>query len=150
MKSLFTNYNLKQFGVSVFPAFAAVLLPKCPLCWMTILSSLGLGSAISVTWLKPLTLLFLVLALVGIGFRARRRGAYKPLFGGISIAILIYVSKFTFGFDTGAYLGGVALMGVSFWNARPLPVQPENPACSCDGLPYLKNGEKYDSTVSNL
>jgi hypothetical protein len=134
MKSPFTYYQLKQFGCTVLPAFAVVLLPKCPLCWMTILSTLGLSSVISAAWLNPLALLFLALAIAGIAFRAYRRRIYGPLVLGISAAILIYVSKFTFGFDAGAYVGGAILMGASFWNARPMTIESENPAC-CDQLP---------------
>lgn len=134
MKVPIAHDQFKQLGITILPAFAAALVPKCPLCWMAILSSLGLGTAIGAAWLQPLTLFFLVVALGAIAYRARRRRAYGALILGISAAIVIYISKFVFGLDSGAYLGGAALMGASLWNSRPGRDSAENIPCGCNGI----------------
>lgn len=133
MKVPFAQDQFKQLGITILPAFAAALVPKCPLCWMAILSSLGLGPAIGAAWLQPLTLFFLALALGAIAYRARRRGAYGALILGISAAIIIYISKFIFGLDSGAYLGSAALIAASFWNARAKLEKAEVINCCCSG-----------------
>ena len=69
-------------GVLALPAIGASLLPKfiCPVCspaHAALLSSLGLGFLISTTYLLPLTLVLLSLAVGSLFVRAsgrRRRG----------------------------------------------------------------------------
>ncbi len=62
-----------SIGVSVLPKLA------CPACWPAyagLLTSIGLGFLISVRYLLPLTIAFLVLALAAMLFRARDRRGY--------------------------------------------------------------------------
>jgi len=64
-----------SIGVSVLPKLA------CPACWPAytgLLTSIGLGFLISVRYLLPLTVAFLVLALAAMPFRARDRHGYGP------------------------------------------------------------------------
>src|SRR5579884_1177672 len=100
------------------------LLPKltCPVCWPVyagILSSLGLGFINYTTYLLPLTILFLVLAVASLGYRAKNRRGYKPFILGVLAAIIVIVSKFIFVSDLTTYGGIVLLMGTSLWNSWP-------------------------------
>lgn len=134
MKVPIAQDQFKQLGITILPAFAAALVPKCPLCWMAILRSLGLGSSISAAWLQPLTLFFLVVALAAIAYRAHRRRAYGAPILRISAAMIIYVSRFIIRPDVGTYRGGAALMGASLWNSRPAPEIAGSIPCGCSGL----------------
>ncbi len=130
MKMPFAQDQIKQLGIGILPAFAVALLPKCPLCWMAILSTLGLGSIISVAWLQPLTILFLVVAVGALAFRARRIKAYGPLTLAMGAAVAVYLFKFVFNVDTGVYLAGAVLMGASIWNSL-LRSKVPTPGCAC-------------------
>jgi mercuric ion transport protein len=71
--------------LTVIPGIGAALLPKltCPVCWPAyagLLSSLGFGFVNYTTYLLPLTILFLILAVASLGYRAKNRRGYKPLF----------------------------------------------------------------------
>jgi len=71
------------------------------------------------TYLFPLTVLSLALALAALGFRAKRRRGYGPFAAGIMAAGLLLAGKFVI--DSNVAVGGglVALVGVSLWNSWP-------------------------------
>jgi hypothetical protein len=78
-------------GVSVLPKLA------CPACWPAyagLLTSIGLGFLISVRYLLPLTITFLVLALAAMLFRARDRRGYGPFWLAVLAASGVLLGKF--------------------------------------------------------
>jgi hypothetical protein len=100
------------------------LLPKltCPACWPAyagLLSSLGIGFVNYTPYLLPLAALFLIVAVVSLGYRAKNRRGYAPLMLGSGAAVIVIVGKFVLASDLAMYGGIALLMSASLWNAWP-------------------------------
>lgn len=124
--------------LTVLPGIGIALIPKltCPVCWPAyagLLSLLGLGFVNYTTYLLPLTILFLVLAVASLGYRAKNRRGYKLFILGVLAAIIVIVSKFIFVSDLTTYGGIALLMGASLWNSWPKRRANSGscPACVC-------------------
>src|ERR1700693_2864619 len=92
------------------PGVGVSLLPKliCPACWPAyagIVSALGLGFLISAKYLLPLTVAFLAIAALALGFRASRRRGYGPFWTGVAAAVMILTGKFYFDAAQATYAG---------------------------------------------
>lgn len=118
-------------GPSVFTAALMAAVPKCPLRAMALMGALGVGSIIGSTWLQPLSVALLLLSVGALFVRTRRLRIYGPLYVGLAASTAIYLCKFTFGYDTGVYLGGAALPGASVWNALPKRRSTNDSRCRC-------------------
>ena len=117
-----------------FPALASILIaamPKCPLCWMALMSALGLGSTLRWQWLQPLACALLFVSITVLFLRARRRRIYGPLCLGLVAASVIYICKFKFNYDLGVYLGSAALLGATLWNAVLQRQVADETHCHC-------------------
>ncbi len=106
------------------PASIISFLPVglCPACWpayAALFGSIGLGFLLQLRYLVPLTIVFLALAVAGLGYRARTRRGYGPLLLGITAAALIVAGKFFSSSDPILYVGIGFLLGASLWNAWP-------------------------------
>ena len=106
------------------PASILSFLPVglCPACWPAyagLLGSVGLGFLLQLRYLVPLTVVFLALAVAGLGYRARTRRGYGPLFLGTAAAVLVVAGKFFLTSDPIVYVGIGFLLGASLWNAWP-------------------------------
>ena len=106
------------------PGVGVSLLPKlaCPAClpaYAGLLSSVGLSFLIGTAYLLPLTIAFLLLALVAMAFRARVRRGYRPLLLGLVASVGIVLGKFLW--DSRFLLYGAVglLILTSIWNALP-------------------------------
>ena len=111
-------------SLGVAPGILFAFLPKvaCPACWPAyagILSSLGLGFLLNASYLFPLTLSFLVVAVGALAFRAKRRRGYGPFIAGLASSVVVLLGKFAFDSDPAMYLGIAILMGASLWNSWP-------------------------------
>jgi hypothetical protein len=106
-----------SIGTSAVPALLTVLMPKCPICWMALMSSLGVGSTIGADWLRPIAFGLLLLPVIALFIRARRCGRYGAFLLGIVAASAMYFCKFELFSDPGVYLSGLGLVGASIWNA---------------------------------
>src|SRR5260370_35402120 len=98
-----------SIGVSVLPKLA------CPACWPAyagLLTSIGLGFLISVGYLLPLTIAFLVLALAAMLFRARDRRGYGPFLLAVLAASGVLLGKFAGDFRNTVY-GAIGLLAVA-------------------------------------
>ena len=109
------------------------LLPAavCPICspaYAALLSSLGRG-CIATTYLLPMTVGFLTVALGALGFRASSRRGLWPFAIGVAAAALVLGGKFWLGSSATTYLGVGLLGAASVWNAIPKRRTPE--ACTC-------------------
>jgi hypothetical protein len=132
--------RVATFGRRLFPAVPSSvvsLLPvgACPACWPVyagVLSLLGMGFLLETTYLLPLTVLFLAVAVFALGYRARRRWGYAPFALGIVASLLLVIGKFVFNWNPATYAGLALLMVASFWNAWPRREknQVACPACS--------------------
>jgi hypothetical protein len=110
-------------GALTVPAVAVSLVPKviCPICspaYTAFLSSLGLGF-IATTYLLPVTVGFLALALAALGFRASSRRGLGPFWIGVVAAACLVGGRFWFASDPTTYLGVGLLVVASIWNAIP-------------------------------
>lgn len=111
-------------SLATVPGIGIALLPNiaCPACWPAyagILSSVGLGVLLDVRWLLPLTAVFLLVALVALGFRARRRRGLGPFFVGLAASVVVLIGKFKLGSDAAMYSGLGLLVLASIWNTWP-------------------------------
>jgi len=125
----------KRF-VTVFPVIGAALLPKltCPACWPAyagLLSALGIGFVNYTPYLLPLTMLFVLITLFSLGYRASRRRGIRPLLLGSLAAIILIVGRFGFNSDLAMYGGLILLIGASIWNSWPVKTPKTEPCPSC-------------------
>jgi hypothetical protein len=121
-----------RLPLTLLPAAAVTLLPKCPLCLMGIMSALGLGTLIGVGWLKPLTLVMLGAAVGSLALRARRSRGYNPLLLGLLAAVMVFVSKFYLDYPLAAYGGLVLLFAATLWGAwAGGRATPQGGDCGC-------------------
>lgn len=112
-------------SLAVLPGVSVSLLPKlaCPMCWPAyagLLSSLGLGFLISTTYLLPVTVAFLVIAVLALGFRAGTRRGYGPMLVGVVAATAVFFGKFLLESNAAMYGGVALLLAASMWNSWPL------------------------------
>ena len=120
-----TNHTWKQ-NLLAAPGIGLSLLPKiaCPACWPAyagLLSSIGLGFLVpNRTYLLPLTVAFLLIAIGTLAFRARRRRGYWPFALGILAAGLILLGKFSLASNPVLYAGLGLLILASAWNSWPI------------------------------
>jgi hypothetical protein len=121
------------------PVVGTAVLPKLfyPFCWPAytgLLGSLGLGFINYTPYLLPLTLGFLIVALVSLGYGAKSRCGYVPLLLGLLAAVMMLTGNFFFASDWTLYGGLALLLGASLWNAWPLRSRAYPVYCSA-GLP---------------
>lgn len=132
--------SLKQ-TLPTLPAVGIALLPKltCAACWPAyagLLSALGVGFIDYTPYLLPLTVAFLFLTLVMLGYRARSRRGYAPFVLGTAAAAIVLVGKFALDSDMALYGGITLLVGASLWNACPVRAQGKCSACTAPDVQF--------------
>jgi hypothetical protein len=125
----------RNIGFSALSAILVAALPKCPLCWIALMSALGVGSALNSTWLQPLIIVLLFLPVSMLLAGAHRRRGYGPFFLGLLAAIAMYLCKFRLNYDFGVYLSGATLLGASVWNIVTKQQEAANIQCHCPAQP---------------
>jgi len=82
------------------------------------------------TYLLPLTILSLVLAVAALSYRAPRRRGYGPFVLGFVAAVGLVVGKFAVDSNRMVYGSIAALVGASLWNSWPRTITsvPSAPA----------------------
>jgi mercuric ion transport protein len=125
----------KAATFAVVPGALLSVLPvvSCPSCWPAyagVLGSLGVPFLMDASWLLPLTAGALLLALVGLGYRARRRRGFGPLLLGVAAAAAILLGKFALELDAAVYAGAALLVVASVLNTWPKRA-PARDACGC-------------------
>jgi mercuric ion transport protein len=127
------NGTWKQ-GLLAVPGAGIAMLPKlaCPACWPAyagLLSSVGLGFLLSTTYLLPLTLGFLAVALGALAFRATERHGYGPFLIGLFGASGVVFGKFVWEANSILY-GAIGLLVIaSLWNSWPRHTRSERALC---------------------
>src|SRR5712692_7940119 len=94
---------------ATLPGIGVSLLPKavCPICspaYAALLSSLGLGF-LATTYLLPVTVGFLPVALVALVFRASSRRGFGPFGIGLVATAWVLVGKFWLDSTAASYVG---------------------------------------------
>lgn len=118
-------------GFSALTTILIAAMPKCPLCWMALMSALGVSSTINSNWLQPLAGALLCLSISVLLVRVRHRRGYGPFWLGLVAAGAIYLSKFRLHYDSGVYLSGATLLAAAIWNALPRRQAADNTRCRC-------------------
>ncbi len=118
--------------LSALSALGAWLVPAwgCPVClsaFAATMSALGLGFVGTKAVLTRLTGLLLGVALVSIGFGARRRRVYGPLSLSVAAAGLLVAAKFWPGEPWVGYAGLAALLTACIWSARTAVARASDP-----------------------
>ncbi len=123
----------------IFSMFPTLICPGCWPAYTGLLSAMGLPFVPSNTYLFPATVVFLAIAIAGLGFRARGRHGYGPLVLGIAAAAVVLASKFGMNSASVTYAGAGLLIIASIWNS--LPGRAVEPA-SCAQCAQAETGEK--------
>ena len=110
-----SSVALQAVGVSLLPK---LICPMCSPVYAALLSALGLGFLIS-TYLLPLTMIVLSLAVGSLFVRASSRRGLGPFWTGMAAAGCILVGKFFLDSTTLTYAGVGVLVAASVWNAVP-------------------------------
>ena len=116
--------NRWKQSILAVPSICVSVLPKlaCPACWPAyagLLTSIGLGFLISVRYLLPLTIAFLVLALASMLFKARDRRGYGPFLLAVLAACGVLLGKFALDSRPTVYAAIGLLVIASVWNTWP-------------------------------
>jgi hypothetical protein len=96
-----------------------------------------LGFLLETAYLLPLTALSLLVAVIALGYGARRRRGYLPLAVGGAAAALLILGKFVLDSNMAVFVGLYALAGMSLWNAwpvKPIPGCPLPPTETLDQI----------------
>jgi hypothetical protein len=106
------------------PAILASLIPSmtCPLCvtaYTALLSTLGLGFLMSSSYLLPLTVVMLAVAVAALGFEALKCGTWGPLVLSLFGSAMILIGKFLLASAPATYAGVALLLAASIWNLGP-------------------------------
>lgn len=114
----------RRNAFAALPAVGLALLPKltCPACWpayAAVLSAAGLGFLDYTPYLLPLTTVFLAVTLGSLGYRAKHRRGYRPLWVGAVASVVVIAGKFWFDSDLALYSGIALLVATSLWNSWP-------------------------------
>src|SRR5258707_11756542 len=117
------NRTWKQ-SLLALPGVGVPMLPKlaCPACWPAyagLLSSVGLGFFISTVYLLPLTVVFLVVALTALVFRANKRRGYGPFVLGLVAGSAVLLGSFVLELNLIVYSALGLLVIASLWNGWP-------------------------------
>jgi hypothetical protein len=118
-----TNRTWKETVFAV-PAVGVSMLPKviCPICspaYAAVVSSVGLGFLVQTTYLLPITVAFLALAVGSLALRASSRRGLPPFWVGAIGASGVVAGKFWLDFPAIAYVGVGLLLVASIWNVIP-------------------------------
>lgn len=115
--------------IATLPGVGVSMLPKavCPICspaYAALLSSVGLGFLGSTTYLLPVTVALLTLAIGSLFFRASNRRGLGPFGIGLVAAVCLIVGKFWLDSPAMSYVAVGALVSASIWNAVPKRAAP--------------------------
>ncbi len=119
-----TTLAVPGVGVSMLPK---VICPVCSPAYAAVLSSLGLGFLVSTTYLLPVTVAFLAVAVGALAFRASSRRGLWPFWTGMIAASSVVAGKFWVDSSTITYAGVGLLVFASVWNVIPRRAN----ICSC-------------------
>ena len=110
----------RSFALSLVLGLLIALTPKCPFCWaayMSVFSSLGLGTVSYQPWFLPLMIILLVLNVGILFYQALKKKNFGPF--GLSLLgmSLILVGKLSLNSDVLMWSGLILLLGASVWNS---------------------------------
>lgn len=108
--------------LSFIPALLLALLPKCPFCWaayMSLFSTLGIGTIPYQPWLLPVMVALLFINLGVLLYSAPHRNGYLPFYLSLAGALVIVICKFWLDLNTITYIGIGMIFIASIWHSLP-------------------------------
>ncbi|MDQ3666553.1 MAG: hypothetical protein M3410_08230 [Acidobacteriota bacterium] len=145
MMDMFRHANIPKLRsrwrllLTFMPAAGVTLLPKCPLCLIAIMSALGLGTMISVIWLKPLTIALLGVAVASLALSAHRDRGYNQSLLGLLAAVMVFVGKFYLDYPPATYGGLALLFAATVWGGRVRKRSiPSRRDCGCKSRDHTR------------
>lgn len=127
----------RSIGFSAASTLLLAIMPKCPLCWIALVSTIGVTWPVSSEWLRSFVVALSLMQLGLLLFGARRSHDYRPFLLGVIAAIALYVCKFRLALDAGVYLSGAILFCAAIWNAKLIASQPGEIICHCTSSEVL-------------
>src|SRR5213593_2822438 len=103
----------------MFSVFPAVVCPGCWPAYTGLLAAVGLPFFPTRAYLLPITVVFLAVAITGLGFKAKQRRGYGPFVLGVAASMVVLVSRFVVDVRPGTYAGVGLLIVASVWNNVP-------------------------------
>ncbi len=104
--------------VSVLSALVALVCPLCIPALGTFLASIGLGFAVSVTFLQPFLVGLLLISLSSLAWSGRLHKQWWVLAVGAIGALCIYAGRYIWFNQWLMYAGAFFLISISFINFR--------------------------------
>ena len=99
--------------IAVFPT---VFCPACYPALAALLSSFGLGFFASEAVIQPLTIIFLLIALLALFYQSHKLKKYASFIVGVIGALGIYAGHYLFPSLVLTYISVGMLIGASIWN----------------------------------
>jgi hypothetical protein len=112
-----------QAGPGLVASVLAVL-PKCPLCLMSTLSIVGIGSMPFAVWLPQLFPIALVAALLPVAYAAARHRRHAPLVLAAAASVLLSAVWTGFVPVSWSVVGVMVFGSAAVWAARPASHHP--------------------------
>ena len=103
---------------SVFSALVAIVCPLCIPALGAFLASLGLGFAVSVTFLRPFLIVLLLISLGSLVWSVRLHKRWWVLVVGATGAFGIYAGRYIWFRPLLMYTGAFLLIGISIVNFK--------------------------------
>lgn len=102
--------------VSAASTLIVILIPKCPLCAIAILSVFGISVNFDAGGFYPLTFVFILIGLAATVWRTRQKRNYNPLYLAAFASVLILTGKFHFDSTAIFYTGVVLFFAAVLWS----------------------------------
>ena len=119
----------RSIGLSAASTLLLAVMPKCPLCWIALMSTIGVTWPVSSGWLRSFVVAFALVPLGLLLLYAYQSHDYRPFILGLIAATALYVFKFGLALDAGMYLSGATLFGATLWSAKLSSQQSNEPRC---------------------
>lgn len=103
---------------SVFSALVAIVCPLCIPALGAFLASVGLGFAVSVTFLQPFLIVLLLVSLASLAWSVRLHKQWWVIVVGTIGAIGIYTGRYIWFSQLLMYAGAFLLIGISLVNFK--------------------------------
>ena len=108
-------------NLSALPAALLALLPSatCPLCaaaYVGVFSAMGLGYLLTERILGPLIAVFLLVALITVGWFTRRHRRPGPLLLTVAGTLAVAAGRLVLDVPLLVYSGAILLLVASLWN----------------------------------
>lgn len=127
----FTRHQSSRLGLSGASTLLLAIAPKCPLCWLALMSTIGVSWPVSSGWLRSFVIVLSFVPLGVLLLCARRSANYFPFVLGVVAVVALYVCKFRLALDAGMYLSGAVLFGATIWGVKAITNNANEIVCRC-------------------